>query len=163
VEARSGRTRRLEKTSRCYEPTLDFGALGRLGGSCPVVRIFEAYHRPHDGRANQFMATIAAVQSVDGIENMMAVQMAVAQQALLGQAQRLRGDLSIEQHEMHANMLNKLARTFAAQVDTLKRHRSKGDQRVTVVHEHKHVHLRNEASPQGGGGGTDEIEGRPHE
>jgi hypothetical protein len=41
-------------------------------------------------------------------------------------------DLVVQEH--HERTFNKLTRTFAAQVEALKRYRSSGEQRVTVEH-----------------------------
>jgi urease accessory protein UreH len=38
------------------------------------------------------------------------------------------------QHDLKVGQLNKLTRTFATQMEALKRYRSKGEQRITVEH-----------------------------
>src|SRR4051794_36696466 len=59
---------------------------------------------------------------------------------------------------------DKLVRSFAALTDALNRHRGKGQQLVRV--EHVHVHPGGQAIvgtvTQGGGGGCQESEDRPH-
>jgi hypothetical protein len=45
------------------------------------------------------------------------------------------GELSIQQQDSAERAFNKLARTFAAQVEALKRYRTGGQQKVTVEHE----------------------------
>ena len=47
-------------------------------------------------------------------------------------AENLAGAPSIEIMDMQERALNRLARTFAAQMEALKRYRSKGEQRVYV-------------------------------
>jgi hypothetical protein len=61
--------------------------------------------------------------------------------------------------------VNKLARTFAAQVEALKKHRSTGEQTIKV--EHVTINEGGQAivgivKPQGGGGAA-KIESQPHE
>lgn len=47
---------------------------------------------------------------------------------------RLKGSDNIPQLEANGNLANKLARTYAAQLESLKRYRSKAEQKVTVEH-----------------------------
>ena len=92
-----------------------------------------------DGRAdadgmNHLLAQIAAIEPRDGIEAMLATQMATVHNATLKAARQLRGSETIPQKDSNSNAVNKLARTFAAQVEAQKRYRSKGEQKVTVEH-----------------------------
>jgi hypothetical protein len=68
----------------------------------------------------------------DVVERMLAVQMATTHVALIRAARSLAGADLLPQFEAHSTNYNKLARTFAAQVEALKRHRSKGQQVVRV-------------------------------
>src|SRR5258708_12073225 len=54
-------------------------------------------------------------------------------------ARRLSGVEEIRQQDSAERAFNKLMRTFAAQVDTLKRYRTGGQQKVIVEHHHKHL------------------------
>jgi hypothetical protein len=54
--------------------------------------------------------------------------------ATMTQARRLQGSGTLEQMDLNERALNKLARTFATQIEALKRYRSKGEQRVIVKH-----------------------------
>ncbi len=70
-------------------------------------------------------------------------------------AENLAGAPSIEVMDIQEKALNRLARTFAAQMEALKRYRSKGEQRVYV--ERVNVHEGGQAIVDGGGtGGLDE-------
>ena len=94
---------------------------------------------PKDGKAdahtmNEMMAQIAGIEPRDSIEAMLATQMVAVHRATIIAARQLRGSQTISQQDSNSNMLNKLTRTFAAQVETLKRHRSRGDQKVIVEH-----------------------------
>ncbi len=83
---------------------------------------------------NQMLAQIAAVEPRDGIEAMLATQMATVHNAMLKSARALRGSDTIPQQDSNGNLVNKLARTFATQVEALKRYRTGGQQRVVVEH-----------------------------
>jgi Tfp pilus assembly protein PilE len=60
--------------------------------------------------------------------------MAPAYMAAMRMARQLAAAQMIPQQDAAERAFNKLARTFAAQMDTLKRYRSKGEQKVTVQH-----------------------------
>jgi hypothetical protein len=79
---------------------------------------------------------VAAVQSVgprDGVEAMLAVQMAATHAAAMKMLQRAALDQpSIEVYDSIVNRATKLLRTYAAQVEALKRYRSAGEQHVVV-------------------------------
>ena len=80
-------------------------------------------------------------------------------------ARRLANAEMIPQHDSALMAVNKLARTFAAQVEALKKHRSAGEQTIKV--EHVTVNEGGQAivgivSPQGGRGDA-KIESQPHE
>ena len=94
---------------------------------------------------------------------MLAAQMAAIHNATMTFARRLAHVDNIKQQDSAQNALNKLARTFAAQVAALKNYRSKGEQRVTV--EHVHVHAGGQAivgAVTAGPGGGEKTEDRPH-
>ena len=65
---------------------------------------------------------------------MLATQMAAIHNATMKAARALRGSDTIPQQDSNGNLVNKLARTFATQVEALKRYRSKGEQKVVVEH-----------------------------
>ena len=70
----------------------------------------------------------------DPVERMLAVQMAATHVATIRSARWLANTESIPQVQAHYTGFNKLARTFAAQVEALRKHRTGGEQRVTVQH-----------------------------
>jgi hypothetical protein len=84
----------------------------------------------------QFPAEALASLGVrDGLEALLAVQM-VSVHSL---AMKFLGRVAIENQtetgiELYVNRANKLMRTFATQMETLKKHRSTGEQHVTVEH-----------------------------
>jgi hypothetical protein len=70
----------------------------------------------------------------DRIEAMLASQMAAVHMATMTFARRLAHVENIPQHDSAERAFNKLARTFAAQVEALKRYRTGGAQTVRVEH-----------------------------
>ncbi len=67
-------------------------------------------------------------------EAMLAAQMAAVHNATMTFARRLNHVENIPQQDSAERAFNKLARTFAAQVEALKRYRTGGEQKVTVEH-----------------------------
>ncbi|WP_442580600.1 hypothetical protein ACSBOB_00930 [Mesorhizobium sp. ASY16-5R] len=88
---------------------------------------------------NHGLAFVKGVQPRDEVESMLAAQMAAVHMATMTFARRLAHVQTIPQQDSAERTFNKLARTFATQVEALKRYRSKGEQRVIVervtVHE----------------------------
>lgn len=89
--------------------------------------------------ATEIDATFA-LQAVKGIgpkdaaEAMLAAQMVAVHQATMRAAQRLGATNTVQGLDLHEKTMNKLARTYAAQMEALKRYRSKGEQKVLVQH-----------------------------
>jgi hypothetical protein len=86
---------------------------------------------------------IAAVQSVglrDGVEAMLAVQMAGTHAVAMKMLNRAMQDQpSIEIYDSIVNRATKLLRTYTMQIEALKRYRSAGEQRVVVQHQRVNV------------------------
>jgi hypothetical protein len=103
---------------------------------------------------NTMVATVHAIGPRDPTEALLAAQMAAIHQATMIAARRLNRVEMIDQQDSCSGMLNKLARTFAAQVEALKRYRSSGEQSVKVTHQHVNVTARQAVVGinQGGGG-----------
>lgn len=70
----------------------------------------------------------------DPVERMLAVQMAAIHVATIRAGRWLATCDNLPQCEAHYAGFNKLARTFAAQVEALRKHRTGGKQIVTVQH-----------------------------
>jgi hypothetical protein len=117
---------------------------------------------------------VAAVQSLgprDGIEAMLAVQMAATHAVAMKMLQRSTLDQpSIEVYDSLVNRATKLLRTYTMQVEALKRYRAAGEQRVVVQHQHvtvtadqAAVQVNAGANPAPGGrGATPKPEERAH-
>src|SRR5580765_7929448 len=80
------------------------------------------------------LAVVKGVEPKDQVEAMLAAQMAAVHNATMTFARRLAPVDNIPQQDSAERAFNKLARTFAAQVEALKRYRTGGQQRVTVEH-----------------------------
>ena len=65
---------------------------------------------------------------------MLAAQMAVVHTATMTFTRRLANVETIAEQDSAERALNKLARTFAMQMEALKRYRTGGEQKVTVQH-----------------------------
>jgi hypothetical protein len=84
--------------------------------------------------SNFVMAVIRSVAPRDGLEAMLATQMGAIHAATMMMARRLNHVDTIPQQDAAERALNKLARTFATQMEALKRYRTSGQQKVTVEH-----------------------------
>lgn len=89
-----------------------------------------------DGIASEGVADsiVSAIAPRDGVEALLAIQMAAIQSATLKAARRLATAEYMEQLKAHESALNRLARTFTAQVETLRKYRTDATQTVRHVH-----------------------------
>ncbi len=85
-----------------------------------------------EGAANFAVGFIDAMEPRDAAEALLLSQMVAIHQATMMLARRLNHVENIPQQDAAERALNKLARSYAAQMDTLKRYRSKGKQTVRV-------------------------------
>jgi len=90
--------------------------------------------RVDESRFNFLLSIIKGVNPNDQLEAMLAAQMAVVHDATMQFARRLPHVETIQQQDSAERALNKLARTFAMQMEALKRYRTGGEQKVTVQH-----------------------------
>ena len=111
-----------------------------------------------DSRGTNFaLSVVKSIAPKDEIEAMLATQMAAVHMASITFARRLAHVDNIPQQENASNAFNKLTRTFAMQMEALKRYRTGGEQKVTV--QHVTVNDGGQAivgpitAPTGGGGG----------
>jgi hypothetical protein len=121
---------------------------------------------PTKEQLNFMLSFVRAINSQDEMEALLAVQMAAIHNATMVAARRLNHVENIPQQDSASNMLNKLARTFAAQVEALKRYRSAGEQTIRV----QHVTVKDggqaivgNVNKGGGGGVSAKNGGQPHE
>jgi hypothetical protein len=94
--------------------------------------------RSDDHAANDqryFMPSIVRdIAPRDAIERMLAVQMAATHVAMMRAGKFLRGADQLPQYQAHEVAFNRLARTYAAQMEALRKHRNGGKQTVVVQH-----------------------------
>ena len=83
---------------------------------------------------NFMLSVIQSVRPRDQLEAMLAAQMAAVHAASMTFARRLANVEDIPQQDSAERAFNKLTRTFAAQMEALKRYRTGGEQKVTVQH-----------------------------
>lgn len=97
---------------------------------------------------------------------MLAAQMAAVHNATMIFARRLNHVESIPQQDSAERAFNKLARTFAAQVEALKRYRSGGEEKMTVQHVHVaeggQAIVGNVNAPAEGVGARKKVGEQPH-
>ncbi len=120
---------------------------------------------PQQESINQMLGLIQGIEPRDTIEAMLACQIAAVHNATMTFARRLNHVDTIPQQDSASNALNKLARTFAAQMDALNRHRGKGQQAIRVEHvtvaSGGQAIVGSNVYPQGGGAST-KKEIQPH-
>jgi hypothetical protein len=83
---------------------------------------------------NFMIAVIKGIEPKDQLECMLAAQMAAVHMLTMDFARRLGNANSVPARDSAERAFNKLARTFAAQMEALKRYRSSGEQKVVVEH-----------------------------
>jgi len=88
--------------------------------------------RIDQGASNFALGFVDSMKPRDAAETLLMTQMAAIHQATMMMARRLNHVENIPQQDAAERALNKLGRTFTAQMDTLKRYRSKGQQTVRV-------------------------------
>jgi hypothetical protein len=112
---------------------------------------------------NFMLAVVKGIEPRDQVEAMLAAQMAATHNATMTFARRLNLVENIPQQDSAERAFNKLARTFASQVEALKRYRTRGEQTVRV--EHVTVNEGGQAIignvSHGGGGGSEKTEPTP--
>src|SRR5260370_12464265 len=86
-----------------------------------------------DERGLNFMVSVVkGIQPRDQVEAMLAAQMAAVHRATMTFAQGLELATTLPQQDLAERAFNKLARTFASQMEALKRYRAGGEQKLTV-------------------------------
>jgi hypothetical protein len=119
-----------------------------------------------DSRTDGAVLALIALKPKDEIEGMLGAQMIATHNAAMEMHRRawIQGQTSEATNEA-LNQANKLSRTYAALVETLNKHRGKGQQKVTV--EHVHVYEGGQAvvgavEMGGRGGGSRKTDKQPH-
>ncbi len=93
---------------------------------------------PRDDEEHRDEAWIAALQAMNGIapkdelEGMLAAQLVASHSASMDCYRRAMNSQTLEWRREHLNQANKLSRTYTTLLESLNRHRGKGQQKVTV-------------------------------
>ncbi|MBK1866384.1 hypothetical protein [Taklimakanibacter albus] len=87
-----------------------------------------------EDRVNFIVQFVAAMKPKDPAETMMLTQMAAVQYLTMMFASRLGRASELRSCDFYDRTVNKLARTYAAQMQTLKQYRSDGKQKIVVKH-----------------------------
>jgi hypothetical protein len=99
-----------------------------------IVNIASQGAKPDEKAMTYVASMIAGIQPRDEAEAMLAAQMAAVHNASMTFARRLAHVTTIQQQDSAERAFNKLCRTYAAQLEALKRYRTGGQQHVTVKH-----------------------------
>jgi hypothetical protein len=84
---------------------------------------------------NDLLAMVRGLAPTDATEALLVTQMVAVHKLSMVEARRLALAEGPDQQDRASISLNKLARTFSAQLETLKRYRSKGEQVIRVQHQ----------------------------
>ena len=104
-------------------------ALGLIG---QIASLGSHGKRVDESASNFTLGFVDAMEPGDAAEALLLTQMAATHQATMMLARRLNHVQNLAQQDAAERALNKLARSYATQMDTLKRYRSKGQQTVRV-------------------------------
>lgn len=115
-----------------------------------------------DRQHNGLLKSMAAIEPRDEIEAMLGTQMIVAQDAVMTLMRQSNNADTIVQRDTAANLAIKFMRTFTNQMEALRRHRSPGEQRVTVQHIHVNADQAAVQVNAEGGGRSAKSEERAH-
>ncbi len=80
------------------------------------------------------LAVVHEIAPQDGIEGLLAVQMASVHIAMMRHSRLMAGADTLPRLDVHERVFNKLARTFTTQMEALRKHRHGGQQKMTVEH-----------------------------
>ena len=90
---------------------------------------------PQADQGRDFMlAMIEDLAPRDAVERMLAMQMAATHASLMSVSNKLNSVDKLHQHEIYERSFNRLARTFTAQAEALRKHRNGGQSKVIVEH-----------------------------
>ena len=127
--------------------------------------LHEKHSAPIDAKKlNAGLAVLTSLEPHDELEAMLIAQMVVTHDAAMDMLRQCRQTEYAPAFDRCGNMATKLLRTYTAQLEALKRYRSKGEQVVRVVHQNVTVQAdKAVVGVTGSGGGVDEkTRGQPH-
>jgi hypothetical protein len=112
--------------------TMDVGFV--LGLVSQIAKAGSQGREVDEEKLNFILSIIKGVKPKDQLEAMLAAQMAAVHMATMTFACRLANVQDIPGQDSAERAFNKLARTFATQMEALKRYRTGGEQKLTVQH-----------------------------
>lgn len=126
---------RLELTpsgdfSRLMEAVGDPYVVSRLG--VQIAFLGSPDKRIDESASNFVLGFVDSMKPRDPAETLLLTQLATVHEAAMMMARRLNHSENIPQQDSAERAFNKLARTYTAQLEALKRYRSKGQQTVRV-------------------------------
>ncbi len=127
VHVEEGRTHLFGSTN----PVFQNGFVSQL------VNVSSKGSEPDESASNFAVAIVESIEPRDELEALLALQMAAVHNASMTMARRLAHVDTLQQQDSAERALNKLTRTYAMQLQALRKYRSGGKQQVTV----KHVHV----------------------
>src|ERR1700720_3763401 len=110
------------------QPDFSDGLLAQLANAATKGPIID------ERQLNFMLAMVTGIEPRDQLEAMLAAQMAAVHNATMTFARRLNNVDNIPPQDSAERACNKLASTFAYQLEALKRYRSAGNQTVRVEH-----------------------------
>ena len=110
------------------DPVFVEGMMGQLADVASNGQV------PNEQELNFTLSVVNGIEPRDEVEAMLAAQMAATHKATMILACHLNHVENIPQLDSAERAFNKLARTFTAQVEALKRYRSSGEQTMRVEH-----------------------------
>ena len=164
--------------TRYLDVSTDYkGELKHLGGSMSngwnqaiCQQVGNSLKSTGDDEEKRDKAWIAAMQAMNGIapkdelEGMLAAQLVASHSASMECYRRaMHPEQTFEGRRENLSQANKLSRTYTTLLESLNRHRGKGQQKVTV--EHVHVHPGGQAivgNVAAGGGVATKSKEQPH-
>ncbi|WP_311272120.1 MULTISPECIES: hypothetical protein [unclassified Rhizobium] len=132
-----------------------------------IAQVTNALSRGKEADVAELNAAIAMVSGIEPrnhLEAMLAFQMATVHVLSLRHARSMVTSETIDQLDIQERVVNKLMRTFTAQMEALRKHRNGGNQKVVV--EHVHVHSGGQAivgNVTHGGRGRNKTRAQSHE
>ncbi len=148
-----------------------FGTTNKDFASCLVGTLvataLDEFGRPAKSAdpVNAALGMMAGMAPRDPVEAMLLQQMNLSHQMANRCARRSTGDLSLAEAQYWTNSALRWSRAFATHAETFKKLRSDGHQRVTVVNEHRHIHMtasQAQAAALAGDGMIEQIGEQPH-
>lgn len=97
-----------------------------------LMRAGMTARKPCEANLAFMISMVKGIAPKDSIESMLAAQMVSVHAAAMRSACRLALTEDLAEHESITRGLTRLARTFAAQIEALSRHRSNGERAITV-------------------------------